>query len=563
MKHHLHLTLLLISLYNLLKIYGQTPRTDTAVPNHFSDTTSWQYKMQANGENWFGGTGRKDFQIFTKYNNGTFKKGSVTANISFYGKATLFWLNDIEEIEIAATGITPQNSNEFIYHIVVNDSIEVIHWMNPNQFRTKGNVTYAYLGKFSTKNKIVKLELYNIKNYSARASFIFNGLFMPPAKVKYTIVNYNDKYLFKPYMQEYISSVNQHYFKKDEWQKRNVRFNWSDSINHIAIEMENSIQNDMYNVYLKREVNGKTDTVYVSNNWEMSYYTPNPSLRINSSFFNKPGDYEIIITPEAPKYFKQNAFNKAEVIPFSVLPSKTKLFTFSQLLWYIGYLLLAGGIIFGYYYMKQKRRLFKEIQEKQIAAIQLNSVRSQLNPHFIFNALSGIQNFINKNDIKAANLYLSKFARITRNVLDENNKDLISIQEEVNLLEDYLQMEQMRFGFKSNIYVDDKIDKTNTEIPSMLLQPFVENAVKHGIPDLKHEGIIYIAFRKEVDNLILEVKDNGKGFNADADFSGMGIKLSESRINLLNQLHKESLISLKKKSNLNGTLISIVLNNWI
>lgn len=564
MKHLLHLTLISIILCSFLQLSAQARRTDTVASNYYSDTTTWQYKMETSEEKWSRLAQRKDFQPFFKFNyDSAVNKNYQTANISFYGKATLFWLNDIKEIELAVVGITPQNANEFIYHVAVNDSFEVIHWMHPNNFRTIKNITYAYLGKFNTKNRIVKLELYNIKNYSDRISFIFNSLFMPSAKVKYAIVNYNDKYLFKPFMQEYIPDKKQHYFTKDEWQKRKVSFNWSDSINHLAIQMENSLQNDMYNVYLERNIKGKTDTVYVSNSWEMSHYTPDPSLRINSSFFNEPGNYKLIVTPEPPNNFKRKSFEQAVTIPFTVLPSKIKLFTFRELLLYIGFPLLVCGIIFSYYYFKQKRRLFKETQEKQIAAIQLNSVRSQLNPHFMFNALSGIQNFINKNDISAANLYLSKFARITRNVLNDNNKDVISISDELNLLEDYLQMEEMRFGFKYNIYVDDKIDKTNTEIPAMLLQPFAENAVKHGISGLKHEGLIDIVFRKEDSNLILEVKDNGRGFNIDDDFEGKGIKLSESRIKLLNQLHKETFISLNKISNINGTLISIVLHNWI
>ncbi len=563
MKHQLPLTLISIVLYTFLQISAQPSRTDTVAFISSSDTSSWQYKMETSEEKWPRLAKRKDFQPFFKFDySSAVTKNSHTADISFYGNATLFWLNDIKEIELAVVGITRQNANKFIYHVTVNDSFEVIHWMHPNNFRTNKNITYAYLGKFNTKNQIVKFELYNIKNYSDRISFIVNGLFMPQAKVKYAIINYNDKYLFKPFMQHYIPDKKQHYFKDNEWQKRKVSFNWSDSINHIAIEMENSIQNDMYNVYVERNIEGKTDTVYVSNNWEMSHYTQNPSLRINSSFFNKPGNYQVIVTPEAPNDFKRNAFEQAVTIPFTVLPSTTKLFTFRQLLFYICLPLLVCGIIFSYYYLKQTRKLFKETQEKQIAAIQLNSVRSQLNPHFIFNALSGIQNFINKNNVSAANLYLSKFARITRNVLDDNNRDLISISHEVNMLEDYLQMEQMRFGFNYKINVDDTIDKTNTEIPAMLLQPFAENAVKHGIAGLKHEGVIDIAFRKEVNNLILEVKDNGKGFNIDADFEGVGMKLSENRINLLNQLHKESLISLEKKSSINGTLILIDLNNW-
>ena len=144
-------------------------------------------------------------------------------------------------------------------------------------------------------------------------------------------------------------------------------------------------------------------------------------------------------------------------------------------------------------------RLYKKTDEtknaklqKEIAKLQLNSIRSQLNPHFLFNALSGIQNLINKNEIDNANKYLSKFARLTRNVLDD--KELISLAQEKALLDDYLQMEQLRFGFNYEINAVENLDLNNIEIPSMLLQPFVENAIKHGIASKNNEGSVEIHF---------------------------------------------------------------------
>jgi len=239
------------------------------------------------------------------------------------------------------------------------------------------------------------------------------------------------------------------------------------------------------------------------------------------------------------------------------------LFTALQLLMIIGLVILIAVILFLIYYFINKRRSAKIAQQKEMATLELQSVRSQLNPHFIFNALAGIQNLMNKGDINATNCYLSKFSRITRNVLDDKNKEAITINEEVSLLEDYLQMEQMRFGFNYNIHVDERIDRANTEIPSMLLQPYIENAVKHGVSSLKQAGIIAIAILLKSGSLVIEVKDNGNGYDTKSKAAGNGTVLSEKRVNLINQINKKNAITVSKKSDPLGTIISIELNDWV
>ncbi|HJY13489.1 MAG TPA: histidine kinase, partial [Flavobacterium sp.] len=126
---------------------------------------------------------------------------------------------------------------------------------------------------------------------------------------------------------------------------------------------------------------------------------------------------------------------------------------------------------------------------------------------------------MNKNEIDNANKYLSKFARLTRNVLDD--KELISLTQERTLLDDYLQMEQLRFGFKYEINCSENLDLDNIEIPSMLLQPFVENAVKHGISQKATDGRIDITFIKQSNDLVLTVTDNGNGFDTQKKNTGL------------------------------------------
>ncbi|RZK51897.1 MAG: sensor histidine kinase, partial [Pedobacter sp.] len=210
---------------------------------------------------------------------------------------------------------------------------------------------------------------------------------------------------------------------------------------------------------------------------------------------------------------------------------------------------------------KNKKRLASEKQLKNQAKIKLDSIRSQLNPHFMFNALAGIQNLMNKNKTEEANSYLGKFARLTRNVLDQ--KEIISLAEERDLLTDYLQMEQLRFGFNYEIIIDEMLDINNIEIPPMLLQPLVENAVKHGIAEKGKEGKVEVLFQKNMQDLLLKVIDNGNGFESDKNYQGLGLQLTKNRITLLNDIYSSTPIVLRIESNSSGTIITLTLSQWL
>jgi len=230
---------------------------------------------------------------------------------------------------------------------------------------------------------------------------------------------------------------------------------------------------------------------------------------------------------------------------------------------------LRGGIMGGmtsflfvlYLNRHKAKKINEERKQKEIAKLKLNSVRAQLNPHFLFNALAGIQNLMNKHEIDRANRYLSRFARLTRNVL--NDKELISLTDEKDLLDDYLQMEQLRFGFTYNISIGRDLDAENIEIPAMLLQPFVENAVKHGIAGKEREGKIEIEFFKQLNDLLVQIRDNGAGFDAEKDYTGLGLTLSKNRISLLNTIYTSTPFELNIQSGNQETVVKITLREWL
>lgn len=192
----------------------------------------------------------------------------------------------------------------------------------------------------------------------------------------------------------------------------------------------------------------------------------------------------------------------------------------------------------------QRNRLRNERKSVQM---EQKLLRSQMNPHFIFNALGAIQSFIQKNKSEEATNYLSKFARLVRLILENSRMDYVSLGKEVKTLENYLQLQQLLFenGFDYTITVDEKIDQENICIPPMLAQPFIENALKHGIAPNQAKGNIHISF-KSVNNLILfEVTDNGIGIQKAMELKNINNKDHKS---LATEITNERLYNFNKNN---------------
>lgn len=209
-------------------------------------------------------------------------------------------------------------------------------------------------------------------------------------------------------------------------------------------------------------------------------------------------------------------------------------------------------------------RLKKSKRRREQLSLEIKSIRSQLNPHFIFNALSSIQSLINKNDIPAANRYLTEFSTLLRESLHNHDQEMAPLVTEINLLDIYLKLEQLRFNFKYEIRVDEAINKNATEIPNLLLQPLVENAVKHGVSTLSEKGLIKIEFVKRDHNLFVLITDNGNKFDETNSHDGFGLKLTRNRISLLNQTVREQPIklSIERRQDME-TIVNLVFTNWV
>ncbi len=208
----------------------------------------------------------------------------------------------------------------------------------------------------------------------------------------------------------------------------------------------------------------------------------------------------------------------------------------------------AALLLLFFLFLLYRGRLKKEKERKAKLNLELRSIRSQLNPHFVFNALSSIQGLINTNEINKANQYLSEFSNLLRDSLKSSDKDFVPLESEIQIITSYLKLEQLRFGFEYKINVDNTINTSEIQIPSLLIQPLIENAVKHGIAGMRDKGKISIDFFRENKTMYIKITDNGKGFDFRQTSNGYGLKLTRERIHLLNQTHKEESIAMDIKS---------------
>lgn len=212
----------------------------------------------------------------------------------------------------------------------------------------------------------------------------------------------------------------------------------------------------------------------------------------------------------------------------------------------VGGSVLFALSIFGLFLYKRKRDAVTQKQEAEfntkVANTELKALRAQMNPHFIFNSLNSVNDYISKNDVEAASTYLTKFAKIMRQTLENSNRSEISLEDDLKVLDLYLQVESMRLKhkFTYKITVDAAIDAENTLVPPLILQPFIENSIWHGISKKESKGHIDISIKKEENMLICTVDDNGVGRTLKANIhstenKSMGISITKSRIDIINK----------------------------
>jgi len=243
-----------------------------------------------------------------------------------------------------------------------------------------------------------------------------------------------------------------------------------------------------------------------------------------------------------------------------IAAAQTKQIAFKNILLFlvgIGFM-LSLFVAFLLYKSFEARKIKNESQYKQkIAETEMQALQAQMNPHFFFNSLNSIENFIMQNEKKLASDYLNKFARFIRGILDSSSNDLIDLSKDLSFLQLYIDLEQLRFNnkFAYCCQVDPQLSEGEYRVPALLVQPFLENAINHGIGPSERTDLKICLKVKLTDNMIRYIiEDNGIGREQSRMYNALnkpfhksvGMKLTQERINIFNQ------------SNGNGSTVKII-----
>lgn len=256
-----------------------------------------------------------------------------------------------------------------------------------------------------------------------------------------------------------------------------------------------------------------------------------------------PGDYTLQVRAAAGS----NQWSNTVAWPFTVQTP------FWQTIWFIT-LLIAAIAMAIYLLVRQriaalrKKSATQRDFERQIARVKMNMLRAQMNPHFIFNSLNSINNFILKNDPRNASGYLTKFSRLMRMILDNSRTEWVTLENELNALDLYIQLESIRFDnrFQYRLHLDEEIDPARVIIPPLIIQPYVENAIWHGLLYREQPGgTLLLEIKRVKDQLRIKVADNGIGRAASAEMRSKsalkkkshGMKITGERLEIVNMTY--------------------------
>ncbi|MET0466786.1 MAG: histidine kinase [Chitinophagaceae bacterium] len=463
-----------------------------------------------------------------------------------------FLIQDSSEATLVAMGINSSNYKDFRYHVVQNDSIELVPWSPITTLRKDygAKEPFALIGKFNHPGKWIVVEVYNVKDYKMREGVIFDWRTDLKPALEQIIAEVPGNYFNILH-----TSVNRQYatrFNKITGAPDDMRLP-ADSIRNLVFQFKKS-GTLLSAAYLISKTNSTADTSKLGLVDNHGYFT------LDGDQIRKAGKYEIVFQRQTLK--ASWAEDQLLRIPFEVIAMPSNSAIAKKLLFSILITIIALLLSFWIYRRTMRKHLKRLELQKEMATLKLNSIKSQLNPHFIFNALSSIQNLVNKQALPEANHFLNKFALLTRATLDSSAQDMVSLEQEWAIADNYLEMEQLRFGFNYALQMDETLNPALIEVPPLLLQPLIENAVKHGIA-VKKEGNIFVSAKPSSKDLVLSIADNGKGFDTTIDQTGFGIRLSKERLELLNTIYGDKPFSMEILSDTNGTIVTITLKNWL
>jgi hypothetical protein len=261
-------------------------------------------------------------------------------------------------------------------------------------------------------------------------------------------------------------------------------------------------------------------------------FTFNSDFRVISGYLIDEYGGQVADKTEAHQVM-QELIKKA--IDSSVMTKEQKASLINTIGWSAGSALFASIGIFLIYRIRLINLRKKTLLNNKIKGLEIKAIRSQMNPHFMFNALNSIQSLINNNQYKEANVYLEKFALLMRRVLNNSEKTFVTLSDELDAITLYCELEQLRFNFKFDIEVSPEVNTQLVEIPGMIIQPLVENSILHGLAQKGDAGRLTIHISCDHRYLKIVIKDNGTGLkkNIAEGNKSLGLKLVKERLVLL------------------------------
>ena len=419
---------------------------------------------------------------------------------------------------------TAKTSNDYLKDFVMKN-LDLIHRKcNDIEVTEKVTQIVSQYKKLETGKFVPELDLVDINNKKVTYKDFLNG--------KPTIIYYSENWGGERY--EY-----------EEAAKENPELNFV-----MVVEGSNFKQWEEYTKLANPTI---THLLFINDNETFRDIFQAQQVHM---VFNKEGEY--IGNAENGK--------KAVKLALDSLTPKKKELNKSQLImiiWALGILFTIAIVVLAIWKWRVRQRFRREQQQRRLRELELTAIRSQMNPHFLFNSLNSVQNLVQQNKGREAHLYLSDFAGLIRKVLQNSEKEEVSLAEELEMTEQYLNLEKLRFDFDFSIGVEQGIDIHNTPVPSMLLQPFAENAVIHGLQNKpenrklkievvkrgggegrgKDEGGGRGKGRGEDKGIVISIEDNGIGREAAATISkvknGKGSKLIQERLEILQEKQGE------------------------
>jgi len=381
----------------------------------------------------------------------------------------------------------------------------------------------------------IKNSLHFLKGIEKKSgsSFVVASIYKDLAEAYYAKNDYNNALISAKKSLE-ISKKNNYNLNKDNCNFIIANSYYGLKNNNKAIEYYNKTLNETSKISLKTQILNKLVSVYKSNKDYKNALLSSEIYNVTIDSINliKENDRIAKITAQ---FETEKQAQEIVILENDNELKASKITNQKNIIWAsaIGVALLLLSLFFAYKNHKAKRNLqFSELTQKLL--------QMQLNPHFLFNALNGIQYFIKKNDVKKSTKYISSFSGLMRNILENSVEKFISIEEDCDTIKDFLELQQLvnNDSFNYTISVDEDLDVQNMCIPPMFTQPFVENAIIHGVSNVK-QGEIEVNYLLKGKLIVVEIIDNGKGIevnktNANSLHKSMGTSITKQRMeNLL------------------------------